>query len=76
MSARFSKANMLGELRRDAERLRERWGFDPGNGTAQLRNLLSKGDLIEAAVAYGQWRRIQLIVEDIEAGYLGYGDDR
>jgi hypothetical protein len=76
VSARFSKANMLDGLRRDAERLRERWGFDPGNGTVQLRTIQPKEDLIEAAVAYGQWRGIQRIIDDIQGGYLGYGDDR
>ncbi len=60
---RFSKAAMVENLEAKVARLQGKWGFDPSNGTAQLRG---KGE--EACVAYGEFRAYLRLVEEIEDG--------
>ena len=61
--ARFSKSAMVEHLELEVARLAREWGFDPNNGTSQLRG---KGE--DACVAYGEFRSYLDLIEVIEEG--------
>jgi hypothetical protein len=65
--ARFSKSAMIAALRDRAERIRRENGFDPNNGTSQLKGPLAT---LDAAVAYGEFRTCLDLVDRIEDGSL------
>ncbi len=67
MSYRFNKTNLLAALERRAHELKQRYGFDEGNGTSQLKGKLDSQD---AAVAYGQFRLCHDLIQQVEDGSL------
>ncbi len=62
---RFSKDKVKGWLLCQIIRLERNYRFDPGNGTAQLKDR----DLA-AYVAYGQYDAYKHILEEIKGGFL------
>jgi hypothetical protein len=60
MSRRFSKANLLADLEKRAEFLRERNSFKPGNGWAQVKNSGT-----ERIVEYGRYCMLQDLIEEL-----------
>jgi len=60
---RFSKTNLIEELWKRIEAIRKEWNFDPMNGTAQL------GTNLRRNVAYGEYRALCELVDDIDSGY-------
>jgi hypothetical protein len=74
MRKRFNKQSLITELIFRARMLNHEYGFDPYNGTAQLRPRGFDADterLIDRAVAYGRWRELQGIAYDVEVGSIG-----
>ena len=72
--ARFSKGRLVEQLREMAAQQQRFKGFDHNNGTAQLRPRAASDELdalIDRAVAYGRWRQLQDIAEDVESGTAG-----
>ena len=67
MSDRFNKSNMLAALEGRADELRRQYGFDQNLGTAQLKGKL---DTQDAAVAYGQFRILHDLIQQVEDGSL------
>lgn len=67
MSDRFSKSNLLAALERRADELKEKYGFDADDGTAQLTGKLASQD---ATVAYGQFRLYHDLIRQIDDGSL------
>jgi hypothetical protein len=67
MSDRFRKPNLLAALERRANELKQKYGFDEGNGTSQLKGKL---DTQEAAVAYGQFRLYHDLIQQVDDGSL------
>jgi len=65
--ARFSKEVVLAAIDKKIEALQNEWGFDPNNGTAQLKGKLAGQD---AAVAYGTYRALDDLAEQIADGSL------
>lgn len=65
--ARFGKDNVVTALQQQADRLQAEYGFDPNNGTAQLKGKLATQD---AAVSYGKYRQLLKLIQDIEDGSL------
>lgn len=61
--ARFSKTAMVANLDAKVAKLKAAWGFDPNNGTAQLKG---KGE--DAWLAYGEYRLCLRLIEEIEDG--------
>ena len=59
--SRFSKATLTEAIQRRLETIQRDFGFDPGNGTAQLHG--NKKD-VKAAVAYGE-REAMLELADL-----------
>lgn len=57
---RFSKENLLNELQIQIEKMEKIWGFDPNNGTNQL-----KDKDLDRAVAYGEYRALEHIWETV-----------
>jgi len=57
---RFSKQNLLNELQTQIEKMEKIWGFDPKNGTNQLK----QNDL-DRVVAYGEYRALNDIYESV-----------
>jgi|LauGreDrversion4_2_1035121.scaffolds.fasta_scaffold2151656_1 hypothetical protein len=57
---RFSKQNLLNELQTQIEKMEKIWGFDPNNGTNQLK----QNDL-DRVVAYGEYRALNDIYESV-----------
>ena len=64
----FSKGNLLKELKEQAGRIQKENGFTIQTGYAQV---VGKGET--ANRAYGEWNRINAIIELIRGGHLGYG---
>lgn len=72
--ARFSKGRLIEQLREMAEQQQRFKGFDHNNGTAQLRPARCSEELdalIDRAVAYGRWRQMQDMAEDLASGHAG-----
>lgn len=73
--ARFNRARLLEQLREMAEQDKERNRFDCNIGTAQLyprgQSSAEMDALIDRAVAYGRWRAIRDIADDLESGNAG-----
>ena len=72
--ARFSKGRLIEQLREMAEQQQRFKGFDHNNGTAQLRPARCSKELdalIDRAVAYGRWRQMQDMAEDLASGHAG-----
>lgn len=73
--ARFSKARLIEQLREMAEQQQRFKGFDHNNGTAQLyprgESNAALDALIDRAVAYGRWRQMQDMAEDLASGHAG-----
>lgn len=67
MNDRFSKPNLLAALERRADELQKKYGFDANNGTAQLQGTLTSQD---AVVAYGQFRLLHDLLQQIDDGSL------
>lgn len=63
---RFTKAQLIHDLRCRAERLQQEHKFDPGNGYAQVTN---KGEAINRY--YGEWKTLLDLAKWIEGGYIG-----
>ena len=63
--SRFSKETVIDALQKRVDHHREKHGFDPDNGTAQLKGKLSGQ---EAAVAYGEFRLCLTIIQQIDDG--------
>jgi hypothetical protein len=57
---RFSKQNLLNELQTQIEKMEKIWGFDPNNGTNQL-----KQNDFDRVVAYGEYRALNDIYESV-----------
>lgn len=74
MAKRFSKGALVEQLRDVAENMHQLYGFDCGNGTAQL---WPRGcdeatrALIDKAVEYGRWRTLTNLASDVECGCIG-----
>jgi hypothetical protein len=66
---RFSKAKIVANLIDRAALIQKKWGLDPSNGTAQVRN-----SSIERAVEYGRFSAMLDISYDIRSGYIGYAE--
>jgi hypothetical protein len=64
--ARFNKKKMMSALDEKADFLQKKWQFEKNNGTAQLKD----GD-IDRAVAYGEWRALRNLAEQINCGRIG-----
>lgn len=73
IAARFSKARVIRDLWERHDMLKGLHHFDDRNGTNQLRQS-KPSQLIDRAVAYGEWRGIETIIGMIESGQLGYGE--
>ncbi|WP_368714734.1 hypothetical protein [Paraburkholderia sp. EG287A] len=58
---------MLAALEGRAAELRKQYGFDRNNGTAQLTGKMATQD---AAVAYGQFRMLHELIQQVEDGSL------
>lgn len=73
--ARFNRGRLIEQLREMAEQDQKRRRFDNNNGTAQLypggRSSAELDALIDRAVAYGRWRGMQDIADDLESGHAG-----
>ena len=72
--ARFNRTRLIEQLREMAAQQQARKRFDHNNGTAQLRPTPSSDHLdalIDRAVAYGRWRQMQDIAEDLASGTAG-----
>lgn len=73
--ARFSKGRLIEQLREMAEQRQRFGGFDHNNGTAQLyprgESNAALDALIDRAVAYGRWRQMQDMAEDLASGNAG-----
>lgn len=65
--SRFSKTAMIAALDDKADSLQKQFGFNPDNGTAQLKGRLDSQD---AAIAYGQYRLCRDLAEQIHDGSL------
>jgi len=63
--ARFSKEAMIEALEKKASYLKDTYNFDPGNGTAQLKNRDQ-----DTAVAYGRFRLCLDLIDAIENGRI------
>jgi len=57
---RFSKENLTNELLMQIDKLERIWGFDPDNGTNQL-----KENEFDRAIAYGEYRCLTDLFESI-----------
>ncbi len=72
--SRFTKATAITEIRARADAHQEEHAFNLDNGTAQLwpRGADEKMKaLINRAVAYGQFRALESVANDMECGHLG-----
>jgi hypothetical protein len=72
--ARFSKTRLIEQLRDMAGQQQRFNSFDHNNGTAQLRPNRCNAELdalIDRAVAYGRWRQMQDMAEDLASGHAG-----
>ena len=73
--ARFSKGRLIEQLHEAAEQQRRLSGFDHNKGTAQLyprgESNAALDALIDRAVAYGRWRQMQEMAEDLASGDVG-----
>lgn len=73
--ARFSRTRLIEQLREMAEQQQRFNGFDHNNGTAQLyprgASNAALDLLIDRAVAYGRWRQMQDMTEDLASGHAG-----
>lgn len=66
--SRFNRTRLIEQLDQMAEQTQQRNGFDHNNGTAQLhpgRCDAAADALIDRAVAYGRWRALQDIANDL-----------
>jgi len=74
LMGRFTKSAVIDDIRARATRVEEEQGFDRRTGTAQLwppgADETTKA-LIDRAVAYGKWRALERVAEDIDEGQLG-----
>lgn len=61
MSARFNKHNVIDHLWKQVSELEVKWGFDPDNGYAQVKN----ADF-HKIIAYGEYEAFKRVIEDIE----------
>lgn len=73
---RFNRTRLIEQLDQMAEQIKQRNSFDHNNGTAQLHPHPGRVDaatdaLIDKAVAYGRWRALQDIANDLENRTLG-----
>lgn len=63
---RFNKTQLIHELRQRAARIQNEYDFTRGNGYAQV---MGKGE--EENRAYGEWKTLENLARDIEAGHVG-----
>lgn len=64
---RFNKSAVILYAQRRVESLCKQYGFDQGNGTAQLHG---KTVEVNRAVAYGQMDVLRTLIEEIQGGYI------
>ena len=72
--ARFNRGRLIEQLREMAAQKQAHNRFDNNNGTDQLRPVICSNSidaLIDRAVAYGRWRQMQDMAEDLESGHAG-----
>ena len=72
--ARFNRTRLIEQMRVMAVRQQKYNRFDHNNGTAQLRPepCDEKTDaLIDKAVAYGYWRMLHDMADELESGTAG-----
>lgn len=62
---RFSRASVTEYLEEREERLRRRYGFDPDNGSAQVR-----GRSEDTLIAFGEWRAARNMLLSMHWGEL------
>lgn len=65
MNNRFNKTNVLEHISKKMQKLEEQYGFDPNNGTIQVRG---KSD--EIVLAYGEYEALDSLYDTIQYGLL------
>jgi hypothetical protein len=64
MAQRFSKATFVAEIESIMEKIRERNGFDAGDGWAQVLHGKQRGANTLRAVEYGRFSMLQDLLEE------------